>query len=108
MSIAYHLEIDRSSEQSNKTVIEALRHYINTRQTDWAEHLVQIEASINNSKNATTSFTPNELVFGALLQLFPVPAAPSKSDVPAVTEYLREIERSTEIAKDAHVVAKTR
>jgi hypothetical protein len=34
MSIAYHLETDGSSERSNKTVIEALRHYTNTRQTD--------------------------------------------------------------------------
>jgi hypothetical protein len=108
MSTAYHPETAGSSERSNKTVIEALRHYTNTRQTDWAEHLVQVETSINNSKNATTGFTPNELVFGASLRLFPVPTTSSTSNVPAVTEYLHEIERSTEIAKDAHVVAKIR
>jgi hypothetical protein len=69
---------------------------------------MQIEASINNSKNATTDFTPNELVFRALLRLFLVSTTLLKSDVPTVTEYLREIERSIEIAKDAHVVTKTR
>ena len=34
MSTAYHPETDGSSERSNKTVIEALRHYTNTRQMD--------------------------------------------------------------------------
>jgi hypothetical protein len=67
-----------------------------------------MEASINNSKNATTSFTSNELVFRALLQLFLVSTTLSKSDVSAITEYLREIEHSTEIAKDVYVVTKTR
>jgi hypothetical protein len=34
MSTAYHPETDGSSERSNKTLIEALRHYINVRQSD--------------------------------------------------------------------------
>jgi hypothetical protein len=67
---------------------------------------VQVEASINNSKNATTGFTSNELVFRALLRLFLVSTTLSKSNVSTITEYLQEIEYSTEIAKDAHVVAK--
>jgi hypothetical protein len=34
MSTSFHPETDGSSERSNKTAIEALRHYVNRRQTD--------------------------------------------------------------------------
>jgi hypothetical protein len=34
MSTAYHPETDGSSERANKTLIEALRHYVNIRQSD--------------------------------------------------------------------------
>ena len=34
ISTAYHPETDGSSERSNKTLIEALRHYVNIRQSD--------------------------------------------------------------------------
>jgi transposase InsO family protein len=56
MSTSYHPETDGSSERSNKTVIEFLRHYVNRRQTDWPDHLVHVETAINNSVNATTEY----------------------------------------------------
>jgi hypothetical protein len=34
--------------------IEAIRAYVNRRQTDWAEHLVHVELAMNNLTNATT------------------------------------------------------
>jgi hypothetical protein len=34
MSTSFHPETDGSSEKSNKTAIESLRHYVNVRQTD--------------------------------------------------------------------------
>ena len=43
MSTSFHPETDGSSERSNKTLIESLRHYVNIRQTDWVEHLVHVE-----------------------------------------------------------------
>ena len=61
MSTSYHPETDGSSERSNKTVIESLRHYVNRRQTDWADHLIHIETAINNSVNATMKYTPTEM-----------------------------------------------
>jgi transposase InsO family protein len=65
MSTSYHPETDGSSERSNKTMIEALRHYVNLRHSDWADHLIHVEAAMNNSVNATTGKTPTELVYGA-------------------------------------------
>jgi hypothetical protein len=62
---------------------------------------------MNNSVNATTLKTPTELLYGAPIRLFPAPID-SSSEVPAVTEFLDRIQESLTIAKDQHVIAKTR
>src|SRR5437667_9348644 len=71
MSTSFHPETDGSSERSNKTMIEAIRHYVNLQHTDWADHLIHVEAAINNTINATTGKSPTEMVFGATLRLSP-------------------------------------
>jgi hypothetical protein len=108
MSTAYHPETDGSSERSNKTIIEALRHYVNVRQKDWPDHLIHVEAAMNNSVNATTSKTPTELLYGAPVRLFPTPIERDTITVPAVSEYIAKIEESVAIARDRHAEAKTR
>jgi hypothetical protein len=107
MSTAYHPETDGSSERSNKTAIESIRHYTNVRQTDWADHLVHVESAMNNSINATTGMTPTELLYGTPVRLFPHPTD-STSDLPSVTEFVERINQSIAIAKDNHIIAKTR
>ena len=110
MSTSYHPETDGSSERSNKTMIESLRHYVNLRQSDWADHLIHVEAAMNNSVNATTGKTPTELVFGTPLRLFPSPrdlAEPSV-DIPAVTDYIQRIQDNISFARDRHAEAKTK
>jgi len=108
MSTSYHPETNGSSERSNKTAIESLRHLVNTRQTDWADHLINVEIHMNNSVNATTGKTPTELLYGVPLKLFPSPRSLLPSDVPAVTDYLERIQDSIAIARDRHAEAKTR
>jgi hypothetical protein len=108
MSTAYHPETDGSSERSNKTVIEALRHYVNVRQSDWADHLIHVETVMNNSVNATTSKTPTELLYGTSIRLFPSPMDKTSINVPAVADYIDKIEESIAIARDHHAEAKTR
>jgi hypothetical protein len=94
----------RRTEQSNKTPVESLRHYVNVRQSDWAEHLMHVEIMMNNSINATTGKTSTELLFGTSF-----PLCKSVSDiVPAVTDYLEQIRESTVIARDNYVAAKTK
>jgi Reverse transcriptase (RNA-dependent DNA polymerase)/RNase H-like domain found in reverse transcriptase/Integrase zinc binding domain/Chromo (CHRromatin Organisation MOdifier) domain/Integrase core domain len=107
MSTSYHPETDGSSERSNKTAIEAVRHYVNTRQTDWADHLIHVETAMNNSVNATTKMSPTELLYGSPIRLFPTAKTTSKSDVPAVTDYIERIQDSIAIARDRHLDAKT-
>jgi len=107
MSTAFHLETDSSSECSNKTAIEALHHYIDTRQNDRSEHLIHIEMAMTNSINATTGNSLMELLYGTHFQLFPHPADAS-SAIPAVTHFFEKINESVQLAKDRHVIAKTR
>jgi RNase H-like domain found in reverse transcriptase/Reverse transcriptase (RNA-dependent DNA polymerase)/Integrase zinc binding domain/Chromo (CHRromatin Organisation MOdifier) domain/Retroviral aspartyl protease/Zinc knuckle len=110
MSTSFHPETDGSSEKSNKTMIEALRHYVNLRQSDWADHLIHVEAAMNNSVNATTGRTPTELVYGAPLRLFPSPKDLAKPniDVPAVSDYIQRIQDNIAFARDRHAEAKTK
>jgi len=110
MSTSFHPETDGSSERSNKSMIEALRHYINLRQSDWADHLIHVESAMNNSVNATTGKTPTELVYGAPLRLFPSPRDLAKAniDVPAVSDYIQRIQDNIAFARDRHAEAKTK
>ena len=110
MSTSFHPETDGSSERSNKTMIESLRHYVNLRQSDWAEHLIHVEAAMNNSVNATTGKTPTEMVYGTPLRLFPSPRDLHKPDldVPAVSDYIQRIQENIALARDRHAEAKTK
>ena len=91
-------------------MIEALRHYINLRHTDWVDHLIHMEAAMNNLVNATTGKTPTELVFGSPLCLFPSPRDLAKptQDVPAVSDYIQRIQDNVALARDRHAAAKTK
>ena len=108
LSTSYHPETDGSSERSNKTVIESLRNYVNRRQTDWADHLVHVETAINNSVNATTDYTPTEMIYGSTVRLFPsFRDTTVDTPIPAVAELLEQISESIAIARDNHLAAKT-
>ena len=110
MSTLFHPKTDGSSERSNKTMIEALRHYLNLRHTDWADHLIHVEVAMNNSVNATTGKSPTEMVFGSTLHLFPSPRDLAKPthDVPAVSDYIQAIQDNVALARDRHAEAKTK
>ena len=86
-------------------MIEAIRHY-----TDWADHLIHVEAAMNNSINATTGKSPTEMVFGTTLRLFPNPRDLAKptQDIPAVSDYIQRIQDNIVMARDRHAEAKTK
>jgi len=110
MSTSVHSETDGSSERSNKTMIEALRDYMNLRHSDWADHLIHVEAAMNNSVNATTGKTPTEMVYGSSLRLFPSPRDLVKPnlDIPAVSDYIQRIQDNIASARNRHAEAKTK
>ena len=107
MSTSFHPETDGSSERSNKTAIESVRHYVSVRQHDWSEHLIHIEMAMNNSVTAMTEMTPTELLYGTPVRLVPYPTN-TLSEFPAVTEFIERIDEAVALAQDRHVVAKMR
>ena len=64
LSTAYHPETDGQTERANRTIEEMLRAYVGKRQIDRDEHLTAIEIAYNNSKQASTGFSPFFLNFG--------------------------------------------
>lgn len=66
-----------------------------------------MEIRINNARNATTGMLPIELVFGLSLRLIPTQHLISTT-VPTISEFLEQIHESMQVAKDSHIVAKTR
>lgn len=64
LSTAYHPQSDGQTERANRTLVEALRSYANSKQDDWDTHLHLIEFANNNTVNASTGFTPFYLAYG--------------------------------------------
>ena len=99
-----------SHGRADKTIIEAIRHYVNRRQTDWAAHISRVETVFNNAVNASTKIAPNELVYGTTLRLFPR-IIKTESTAPAVSEPLKQImeriDDTTAIAKDNRLTSET-
>lgn len=69
MSTAYHPQTDGQTENTNKTLEQILRSVVDFDQTDWDLHLAAAELAINNSKNATTGYTPFYLFYGQQARL---------------------------------------
>ena len=58
MSTSYHPMSDGQTERANRTLEEALRAYVNYKQTNWDEHLALIEFAHNNVTHSSTGYSP--------------------------------------------------
>ena len=63
LTSSYHPQSNGGSERFNRTLIEALRSYVGTRQNDWDEHLVHLEFAYNSSVNPATGLTPFDIMY---------------------------------------------
>src|SRR5271155_400040 len=61
---AFHPQTDGQTERLNRTLEEMLRAYVTYKQDQWDEYLPAAEFTYNNSKQASTGFTPFELDCG--------------------------------------------
>jgi len=58
MSTAFHPQTDGQTEVTNKILEEMLRNYVDYNQTNWDQHLVEVEMAYNNSRQVSTGFSP--------------------------------------------------
>ena len=100
MSSANHPECDGQSEKTNRTTIEILRSFVNTKNTNWAEVIPLVEIAINNTKSATTGLTPYFINYGFHPNFTALnDNSPFKTNAPAVESYFKSIQAATELAK---------
>lgn len=64
MSTAYHPETDGQSERTNQTFEIALRFLLAEGAEGWVQVLPSIRRIMNNSPNASTGLSPNEVIYG--------------------------------------------
>ncbi|KAE8245561.1 hypothetical protein A4X06_0g5596 [Tilletia controversa] len=63
-STAYHPQTDGATESANRTAIQILRSTVQSDQTDWVDRLTTTEFAMNSQVNASTGFSPFELLYG--------------------------------------------
>ena len=63
-STAYHPKIDGQIERTNRTLISAIRAFINPHHTNWDSLLPSLEFAYNNSSQRSTHETPFFLNYG--------------------------------------------
>jgi hypothetical protein len=68
-STSYHPQSDGQTERQNRSMLDALRAYVNKKGTDWDKHLIAIEIAYNSSIHASTSFSPFKLDGGIDIRL---------------------------------------
>ena len=92
-------------ERFNKTIMAAVRCFIDKKQGLWDKYLAQINGAIRASVNRSTGFTPNRLMLGREVNLpadlvFPFPQQPNTNTLP---EYVSELEQTL---KQTHKMAR--
>jgi hypothetical protein len=102
MSTAFHPETDGQTENSNRSIIKMLRAYVNYEQDDWDDRLVAIEYAYNNSKHASTGFSPFYLNTGQHPKHPTAPSPPSqqRSDNPVATQFIEQLNKDLIRAKE--------
>ena len=108
MSTSFHPQTDGQTERTNRTLEEMLRAYVNYKQDNWDEYLPLAEFAYNNSKQASTGFTPFELDCGQHPITPPSLAITPNTPVEATNEFLLHWNNMLKIAKDNLIIAKQR
>ncbi|RXW14161.1 hypothetical protein EST38_g11695 [Candolleomyces aberdarensis] len=85
MSSAFHPQTDGASEQTNKTVIQALCFHVERDQKGWVRALPKVRFDIMNMVNSSTGFSPFQLKSGFSPRVIP-PFNSSAEPVPPSAE----------------------
>src|SRR5947199_10369013 len=58
ISTTFHSQTDRSTEITNKTIIQSLRDWVSAKQDNWVHYLLLVTYAINISTNDTITMSP--------------------------------------------------
>lgn len=106
LSSAFHPQTDGSSEHTNKTVIQALRYYVDREQQGWVKALPHVRFTIMNTVNHSTGYSPFQLRLGFSPRVIP-PLVDDDTFVRTdASDVIKNIELITSDAKDSLLAAK--
>ena len=94
----YHPNSNPYIERQNKTLLESLRSFVNSRQDDWEECVPPYEFAYNNSFNPNLGDTPFFLSHGRQPTLPVTVSRPTKS--PAVNDFVQNLQNRIAAARD--------
>ena len=106
-STAYHPQTDGQTERANQTLEQILRMYIGYKQTDWDQHLPNIEFAINNATAASTGMSPFLVNYGQHPRT-PATITSTQEPVQAVAEFTEQIKIQMQKAQQAIETAQKR
>jgi len=69
LSMAFHPQMDRQTEQMNQELEQYLRFFVDHRQKEWLEWLVLAEFSVNNKVHTATKVLPFMANYGRELRM---------------------------------------
>jgi hypothetical protein len=103
-STAFHPQSDGQTENQNRTLIQALRSYVDANQSDWDLLLPWMQFAHNTSECASTGFTPDYMVHGQhartlLDAALEADGVAARSTYPGARELARRIRAAAETAR---------
>lgn len=95
-------EAPEEVERYNRTLMGAVRCYVDKAQNSWDEHLAQIAGALRSAVNRNSGFTANKLMLGQEVNtpadlLYP---APKQGDTVDLEAYMVELEQALQTAHD--------
>ena len=108
MSTAYHPQTDGQTERANRTLEDMLRAFVNIHHDDWDLFLPALEFAYNNSKQASTGFSPFFLDCGQDPLVPDNLFLPPSTNVPSTSSFLHSWSESLSQARQHLHVAQNR
>ncbi|XP_041466120.1 uncharacterized protein LOC121416727 [Lytechinus variegatus] len=99
---AYGPSANGQVERYNRTLMAAVRCYVDKTQTQWDKYLPQIAGAIRATVNRSTGFTPNRLMLGREVNqptdlVFPLPSSQERK---LPSEFCKELGDAIQTAHD--------
>jgi hypothetical protein len=109
LSTSAHAQTDGQSERDIRTVVTAVRAYVNDHQSDWSRYLPLIELAYNSAVNASTGMSPFEVLYGCKPRL-PIDVAVESLDsrVPAAADRVARMRQAVDFIRSKLGVAQQR
>ena len=99
MSSAFHPQTDGGTERLNRVLEEYLRAFVGPDQSDWDKWLGLAEFAYNNSKQASTGYTPFYLNYGYHPRTPSTPKPSPSERNPTAVEIAQTIDQAVKQAK---------